>query len=93
MSTDHRQNAHAQIEKLIALIKTHRADDAQTLVDECESLSRAILAFHMEAIRFRMYNVDRLIAKGTLPLPPEAADVFAEARRELESAGFHTRSH
>jgi hypothetical protein len=45
----------------------------------------------MEAIRFRMYNVDRLLKAsgdaGTF------RQLFDELRHELETAGFHTRSH
>jgi hypothetical protein len=45
----------------------------------------------MEGIRFRMFNVDRLLSQG--PDVVEARAAFAAARRELEAAGFHTRSH
>jgi hypothetical protein len=47
----------------------------------------------MEGIRFRMFNVDRLLTRGDLGLAPQVTAQFAEARRELEAAGFHTRSH
>jgi hypothetical protein len=47
----------------------------------------------MEGIRFRMYNVDRLLTRTELPIPPQAQALFADARHELEAAGFHTRSH
>jgi len=94
MPTDHRQQAHASIEALIATLRSQPSDDALTpLVSECESLARAIAAFHMEGIRFRMYNVDRLLQRPGLPLPIEVATLFSQARRELEAAGFHTRSH
>lgn len=94
MPTDHRQAAHAHVETLIARVKAH-PEQAQMsdLLAECESLARAIAAFHMEGIRFRMYNVDRLLTRGGLPVPPDADALFADARRELEAAGFHTRSH
>ena len=65
----------------------------QTLAAECESLASAIAAFHIEGIRFRMFNVDRLLTRGTLPVPAEAPAIFTEVRHELEAAGFHTRSH
>jgi hypothetical protein len=65
----------------------------QPVVDECEALCRAIGAFHIEGIRFRMFNVDRLLTRGGLPVPAGAAPLFADVRRELEAAGFHTRSH
>ena len=64
-----------------------------TLIEECQALARAIEAFHMEGIRFRMFNVDRLLVRTDLPIPPEAAGLFSQAREELEAAGFHTRSH
>jgi hypothetical protein len=40
-----------------------------------------------------MFNVDRLLTKGGLPVPAEAPAIFADLRRDLEAAGFHTRSH
>jgi hypothetical protein len=94
MTTDHRLSAKAQVDALIALL---RADDGhdqlQPIVEECEALSRAIAAFHIEGIRFRMFNVDRLLHRGGAPVPQGAASIFADMRRELEAAGFHTRSH
>ena len=77
---------------LVTLLNGQLAGEIRDkLVAECESLSVAIRAFHMEGIRFRMFNVDRLL--GTVEVTPEARSTFAEARRELEAAGFHTRSH
>jgi len=92
MSIDHRQLAQARVDTLIDRLKA-QPGNAGTLIEECEALSRAIAAFHMEGIRFRMYNVDRLLHKGDSAFPADAAALFAEARRELEAAGFHTRSH
>ena len=93
-ATDHRKAAEGRIRELIGILEAqpNRAD-AASVIDECRSLASAIAAFHMEGIRFRMFNVDRTFAKGGLPLPPQAAEVFAEARRHLEAAGFQTRSH
>ena len=94
MSTDHRQSAQAHVARLLDLVRgSAQPSQFASFVDECESLSRAIAAFHIEAIRFRMFNVDRLLTRGGLPLPAEAAGIFADVRRELEAAGFHTRSH
>ena len=61
------------------------------LIEEAQALGRAVAAFHMEAIRFRMYSVDRLIRSGGDD--PTARALFNELRDELEAAGFHTRSH
>lgn len=90
--SDHRQAAQAHVNVLIALLESHSPGDARdTLISECESLVVAIRAFHMEGIRFRMFNVDRLLSRE--PDAAEARAAFADARRELEAAGFHTRSH
>jgi hypothetical protein len=94
MSTDHRLSAKSQVESLISILQNDpQRATLQPLVDECESLSRAIAAFHIEGIRFRMFNVDRLLTKGGLPVPAGCAPIFVNVRQELEAAGFHTRSH
>lgn len=93
-TSDSRQAAIARIRELIGIIQQQPAGDARAaLLDESEALARAIEAFHMEGIRFRTYNVDRLLHKGGLPLPPAAEEAFVQMRRHLEDAGFHTRSH
>jgi hypothetical protein len=94
MSIDHRQSAQARIQELVTLLRTDGGDEGVArLIEECEALARAIAAFHMEGIRFRMYNVDLLLARGQVPVPLSAPSLFSEARRNLEAAGFHTRSH
>jgi hypothetical protein len=91
---DHRLAAQRCVLALLELLSIQPAGVLLSpLRVECESLARAIEAFHMEGIRFRMYNVDRLLTRSDLPIPAQALDLFAEARRELEAAGFHTRSH
>lgn len=92
-TTDHRQAAESRIRELINLVNSQTDAPAhRDLVDEAEALERAIRAFHMEAIRFRIYNVDRVLSKTT-GLPDAARTVLEDARRHLEAAGFHTRSH
>jgi len=94
MSTDERQAAQGRVTDLLALLKGAPQHDALlTLIDETEALGRAIAAFHLEGIRFRIYNVDRIVSHPPAPLPAEAAGIVAEVRRHLEAAGFHTRSH
>lgn len=80
--------------ELITLLGA-RPDAAQqaSLLEECEALERAIGAFHMEGIRFRMFNVDRLLTRHAAALPHGAREILEDARRHLEAAGFHTRSH
>jgi hypothetical protein len=97
MSPDHRQAAQERIADLTRLLQSSGDRRTAPIVNECESLSRAIAAFHMEGIRFRIFNVDRLLRGYVGSAPGESAtratSLLEEARRHLEAAGFHTRSH
>ncbi len=94
MSIEERQAAQRRCSDLIALVRSLPAHDHLVeLADEAEALNRAIGAFHLEGIRFRMYNVDRLVSHSPVPLPPDADTAVADMHRHLEAAGFHTRSH
>ena len=91
---DSRKAAQDRIRSLIALVEKQPASDEKSaLLEECEALARAVAAFHMEGIRFRSYNVDRLLHRGGPAVPEGAAEIFADMRKDLEAAGFHTRSH
>ena len=93
-TADDRKAAETRIQDLIALVRQQPESDLRSaLIEECEALARAVAAFHMEGIRFRSYNVDRLLRRPELHLPAAAAEAFADMRRSLEAAGFHTRSH
>ena len=94
MTTDERQAAQRRLTDLLALLKSApQQDQLSRLVEEAEALARAISAFHLEGIRFRIYNVDRMVTHPPVPLPPEAATILTDVRQHLEAAGFHTRSH
>jgi hypothetical protein len=96
MSTtnEHRKEAERLILEVKARLEPLPAGETRDkLLGECAALAVAIAAFHMEGIRFRMFNVDRLLSRGGVPVPAEAAAAFAQARQHLEAAGFHTRSH
>lgn len=97
MTVDHRQEALARIKELTELLRSGGGPNTAAIVAECDALSRAVAAFHMEGIRFRMYNVDRLLRGGvseaTARSHPAAAATLEDVRRHLEAAGFHTRSH
>jgi len=82
----------AKLDDLIPRLKSAAGTpDADRLVEETEALRRAVATFHMEAIRFRIHAVDRLIkATGDDAL---SRQLFDELRSTLEAAGFHTRSH
>lgn len=93
-TADQRKAAESRINTLKSLLEPLPAGDTRdAVIRECTALAVAIAAFHMEGIRFRMFNVDRLLSKGGLTVPAEATTAFAEARQHLEAAGFHTRSH
>ena len=92
--SEHRKEAEAQIARFIAIVQQQPDSPAkEAMLVEAQALARATSAFHMEGIRFRTFNVDRLLVRESLPLPPAAAEAFAAARKALEQAGFHTRSH
>jgi hypothetical protein len=83
--------ALAKLDELLPLLKSlPSGGESARLVDSAEALRRSVAAFHMEAIRFRMYTVDRLLAAQR---NADCIRVFAEVRHALEEAGFHTRSH
>jgi hypothetical protein len=89
-----RKAAEQRIQDLIAMATSQPPGEARDrFIEECEALARAVAAFHMEGIRFRAYNVDRLLHKGGVTLPDAAAEAFRQMRSHLEAAGFHTRSH
>ena len=84
--------ALAKLDELApALEQLPKTKEHDTLMEDMQALRRAVADFHMEAIRFRMYNVDRgLKVAGD---PPDVRRLYEEVRHELETAGFHTRSH
>ena len=94
MTASERQEAAARIGDLVGLLKNGPVTpETARIVEESEALARAIDAFHMEGIRFRIYNVDRLLAQHAATLPAESRALLESARHHLEAAGFHTRSH
>ena len=80
--------ALAKLDTLLPMLK--EITDGGKLFEEASALRRAVAAFHMEAIRFRMFAVERMLKQNG-----DAAmlRLFEELRHELETAGFHTRSH
>ena len=83
--------ALAKLDDLLPLVKGLPAStNSNELVESAEALRRAVAAFHMEAIRFRMFTVERLLK---MTGDARCIAVFDDVRHELETAGFHTRSH
>lgn len=93
MEKTHQEEARSQLAELLALLRKASAVPAlQEAVDIGEQLDRAISAFHMEGIRFRMFALGRILHRPELQASAEALDRFEAVRRSLEAGGFHTRS-
>jgi len=83
--------ALAKLDELLPKLRALPTNpDSDQLIQSAEALRRAVAAFHMEAIRFRMYSVDRLLIRQA---DADCSRLFGEVRSALETAGFHTRSH
>ncbi len=92
MSAEHRTTAIDRILALRRVLGTQpNAADLAPLAEECGHLVSAVQAFHMEAIRFRMYGLDRQMKSGVHILPREAMVLLEEARAALAAAGFRTK--
>ncbi len=83
--------ALTKIDELLPLLCGLSSASQAEMVEAAEALRRAVAAFHMEAIRFRMFTVDRLLKAAGDDV--RCRRLFDELRVELENAGFHTRSH
>jgi len=79
-----------------ALVASLRAVNPTPLVSQLiergEHLERAVLAFHMEAIRFRAFTMSRLIKQHQAELPDDVPARMDAILHDLEAAGFHTKS-
>ena len=91
-SEDDRARAVQHLEELLKVLKnSENATEITPLAEECESLITAVKAFHMEAIRFRMYNLRRQLTSDEQPVPVQATELFGHAQDALEAAGFQTK--
>jgi hypothetical protein len=93
MPQEHREMARERLEALTTLL-TAQPDQAAMgpLLQIARELERAIIAFHLEGIRFRMFTLGKQLQRPELNLPAEARTIFDDLRHSLEAAGFHTRS-
>lgn len=91
MSDVHRETAKTHVRDLKQLLASADADDARGLAADCDHLERAIDAFHMEGIRFRMYTLTHQLERLGPSVPGQAKTLLEEARTALQAAGFKTR--
>jgi hypothetical protein len=90
--SEHTAPALAKVDALLPHLQALPAGALRDeLIETMQALRSAVAAFHMEAIRFRMFTVDRLLAQAGAR--PDVRAAFDALRHELEAAGFHTRSH
>jgi hypothetical protein len=91
-SDDDRGRAVQYLQALQQVLKeAPNASEITSLGEECESLITAVKAFHMEAIRFRMYNIRRQLVSSEQVTPAQATELFGNAQDALEAAGFQTK--
>lgn len=86
VSTDHRTQA---LERLRELRERLLSDvgDRDAVIAECDALITAVDAFHMEAIRFRMYGLHRRLTRDET-VAAEVVALLEDARMSLGAAGF-----
>jgi hypothetical protein len=85
--------ARTRVDDFVSKLKAEGG--GQTYAEAIElagHLGRAIDSFHLEAIRFRMFTIDRLFSTGRLPASPEVLAILDEVKHALEAAGFQTKS-
>jgi hypothetical protein len=88
-----RARAVEQATSLLALLRARpNQGSVAKPVYEAEQLLTAIQSFHMEAIRFRMYSIDRFLSTPGSGATAEEIAVLQDLHASLEAAGFHTRS-
>jgi 2'-5' RNA ligase len=66
--------------------------EVRAALETAEHLGRAVRAFHLEAIRFRMFGLTRFLERTSLEDAADLRALAAEVRESLERAGFQMRS-
>ena len=88
-----RDTAAQEVARLVSLLNAQPPLGViPELAELAGHLERAIRAFHMEAIRFRAFTMNRLIKEHAEALPGEVAARMEAILHDLEDAGFQTRS-
>lgn len=87
------QLAQMRLSELVTFLEHSGIDGGAELAAEGEKLRHSIDAFHLEGIRFRMFDFDRRLHHLAGGPPERAITLFTQLRAALEDAGFHTRSH
>jgi hypothetical protein len=88
-----RERAAQQVRQLVSRLQTVPQTPVVTeLAGLGVHLERAVLAFHMEAIRFRAFTMRRLVKQHAADLPEGALAQMDQIEAALEAAGFQTRS-
>jgi hypothetical protein len=87
-----REAAQQHLAELLVLLRQRSADRAvREVIEAGEHLQRAIAAFHMEAIRFRIFTIDRFIRHDAAS-DRHVTQLVGDLKSALEAAGFQTSS-
>ena len=89
MAADQREAAIDSLRALRGRLGGGSADPAAA--EECEHLIRAVEAFHMEGVRFRMHGLRRRLTAAGSPDSSEALQLLDAAAGALRAAGFGVR--
>lgn len=80
-----------RLRELHGRLESEGGPEGDAAVTECERLLEAVEAFHMEAIRFRMYGLHRRVTSDSAAVSPETLQILEDARADLVAAGFKVR--
>ena len=89
MTSDHPATALEGLRKVRERLQEGASDPAAA--EECDHLIRAVEAFHMEGVRFRMYGLRRRLAAAGTPAAGDLVQLLDDARDTLRAAGFTIR--
>ena len=89
MASDQRAAALDSLRALRERLGESSPDPAAA--EECDQLIRAVEAFHMEGVRFRMYGLRRRLTASDSPTFDDELQLLDAAGDALRAAGFGIR--
>ena len=89
MASDQQAAAMDSLRALREHLEAGAADPSASA--ECDELIRAVEAFHMEGVRFRMYGLRRRLTAGDSRMSDDVVQLLDAARDALRTAGFGIR--
>jgi hypothetical protein len=85
--------ARTRVDDLVSRLEAEGGRESHAeAIELAAHLASAIDSFHLEAIRFRMFTLDRLFSTGKLQASSAVLGILDELKHALEAAGFQTKS-